>query len=113
MYVKIIQTKISDCYTVEFGYEMPDVITDKDQIPQLDVKLLYKNPEDLGACVDVDSTEYKQMLATAHCLKAGFEIGCSYTQRLFAQMAERAAANEEAVPTEKISTQTEPKPILV
>lgn len=105
MFQKIAKVNLDNGWSVELGYEIPQVIT-QDTVPALTTKIVKEEGE-----VDVESVEYKQAESVSEVLKIGFEIGCSYTTKVIEQTAkmgqklmEDTAANEEATVTGEATT---------
>ena len=81
MFKPIARVNTETIYSVEIGYDVPDIIT---QDTKLDVttKIIVtdKNIE-----INPDSVEYKQAESIGEVLKIGFNIGCSYTMKVVEQ----------------------------
>ena len=81
MFQKIAKVNLDKGWSVELGYEIPQVITADTQMA-LATKIVQEDP---SIELDTESVEYKQAESVSEVLKIGFEIGCSYTTKVIEQ----------------------------
>lgn len=79
---KIARVNLDHGFSVELGYEVPQVIT-QDTKMVLTTKIVTEDP---NKEIDLNSLDYKQAESVAEVLKIGFEIGCSYTTKVIEQV---------------------------
>jgi len=81
MFKSIARVNTDTIYSVEIGYDIPDVITPESKV---DIKTQIVVMDE-NATIDTESIEYKQAESIAEVLKLGFDLGCSYTMRVIEQ----------------------------
>lgn len=79
---KIAKLTMDNGYSIEIGYEVPNVIT-QDTKMDLTTKIVTDDP---NKEIDLESIEYKQAESAAEVFKIGFEVGCSYTTKVLEQV---------------------------
>lgn len=82
MFNAIAKITLDNDWAVELGYDVPSVITQDTKI-NITTKIIY---QDKDSDLDMESIGYKQAASAAEVLKVGFDIGCSYTTKVFEQV---------------------------
>ena len=99
---KIARVNLDHGFSVELGYEVPQVITQDTQM-ELTTKIVTDDP---NKEIDLNSLDYKQAESVAEVLKIGFEIGCSYTTKVIEQVNKMGEEMLNSAPNTEVTGST-------